>query len=180
MIEKIDKNVSLMIAGLKKARIDDIDSFLSKVSKKFPNIELYLINADFCVSPNHAKWLAIQYLEAKKRGLSYAKKVDLILRFALNLQIDRAIEKAGYKKGEDTIVIAIGDKKEIKEIKDIMRDYGKIDEKIVYADNKRINKLKKVHKISSLSLNSTIAESKIDKLSHILCERAATLGLKKY
>jgi tRNA threonylcarbamoyladenosine modification (KEOPS) complex Cgi121 subunit len=179
MIERIN-NLNVMIIGLKKPRIENVNSFLKIVKSKFPNVEIFLVNADYCISLSHAKLLAIQYYEAKRRGLNYAKKVDLILRFALDLQIDKAIKKAGYKRGKDSIVIVFGNEEEINELKDILSNYGKIDEGIIKANSKRIKELMSIHKINSLTLNSVITENTLDELASILCERAATLGLKKY
>jgi len=176
---KLDKNTSTLIFGLKKINLITQGSFLDRLQKSFPNLIIQAFDAKFIAGFEHIKMIVQQSWVAKKRGITYANKVelDLIMRVACTLQIEDALRAAGLKPHVmDVVVVTIGDVNSLHELGKSIKNLGKTSDKIVELSKKKEKFLKKYHGITDELIKATVADD--NKLAILLAERASLLITK--
>ncbi|GBC75009.1 hypothetical protein HRbin06_00318 [archaeon HR06] len=160
----------LLLAGLELIEGEPLRIF--EVLKE-AKVIFQIINPKVYLGETHAKALVAQFLEAKRRGILYAEKpeMDLLIRFSLKEQIKEALEVAGVK-GKEFILLAIGNSEELFKAINFLLNFCKIREDLIKVNEEKIKEIRKVFK---KSIEATLGEDEIEKLSLILAERASLL-----
>jgi len=160
----------LLIAGLELIEGDSLKIFEVLKDAK---VIFQIINPKVYLGETHAKALVAQFLEAKKRGILYTEKpeMDLLMRFSLKEQIKEALEVAGVK-GKELILLAIGNDEEVFKVINLLLKFCKIKEDLMKVDEEKIKERMRIFK---KSLEATLGEDEMEKLSLILAERASLL-----
>ena len=98
----------LEIRGQKNINIQFIDS----LRKNYPKIKFQVISSNFILNISHLKKILSLSLNAEKNNILLSNKIetDILMRFALSLQISNAISSAGLKPSTNFILIAMGNK----------------------------------------------------------------------
>ena len=97
------------IRGQKKVDI----KFIDDLRKKYPKIKFQAISSNFILNPSHLKKILYLSIYAEKNNILLSNKIetDILMRFAITLQISNAISSVGIKPTSNFILIAIGNKK---------------------------------------------------------------------
>ena len=145
-------------------------NFLENIRKKFQRLKIQGISSRFVLGKSHIKKIIGLSLTAKKNKLLLSNKLetDILMRFAGTNQILRAIETVGIKKGNNFIIIAIGNKTELNKLH---REVEPFLSSLLFNDDNHIF-LKKQFKISKNQMNSIISKAPLEDL---LLEKAAIL-----
>ena len=143
--------------------------YLLLLRKKFPRLQLQAISSKFILDKEHAKKIISISINKKLKNqlLSDKLETDLLLRFSNTTQINEAIQNVGLSKTENFILIAIGNKSNLKKLYETI--YDDLD---ILFKNINFNFLKKHFQISTQTLNSI--ESKTP-LADLLVEKASIL-----
>lgn len=85
---------------------------LDDMRARYPSLLIQGVRAKYVLSSRHARRVIEVSLEAQRVGTMLSKKTetDMLMRFAATRQISGAIDKAGMREGEDSILIVIGKK----------------------------------------------------------------------
>ena len=96
------------IRGQKKVDI----KFIDNLRKKYPKIKFQAVSSNFILNTYHLKKILSLSINAEKNNILLSNKIetDILMRFALTLQISNAISSAGMKPSTNFILIAIGNK----------------------------------------------------------------------
>ena len=168
------KNVSFMINS-RKIMLFEInksnsnkDYFLS-LRKKFPRLQLQAISSKFIFNKEHAKKIITISINQQQKNQLLSDKIetDLLLRFSNTTQINVAIKNVGLSKTQNFILIAMGNKTDLRKLSNEIRD-----ELDIIFKNNNTSFLKKYFQISTQTLNSV--ESKTP-LIDLLVEKASIL-----
>jgi len=105
-----DNEVYVMLLYF-NAFIDEPARFIMDIRSIEPRVNIQIVNTDNILGREHIIEIIKQTIEAKRRGVLLADKVevDILLRLACVDQIEKAIEILGLKHGiNNAIVIALG------------------------------------------------------------------------
>mgnify|MGYP000023438992 FL=1 len=96
------------ICGQKTADI----KFIDNLRKTYPKIKFQAVSTNFILSISHLKKILSLSINAEKNNILLSNKIetDILMRFALTLQISNAITSAGIKPSVNFILITIGNK----------------------------------------------------------------------
>ena len=96
------------ICGQKTADI----KFIDNLRKTYPKIKFQAVSTNFILSISHLKKILSLSINAEKNNILLSNKIetDILMRFALTLQISNAINSAGIKPSVNFILIIIGNK----------------------------------------------------------------------
>ena len=85
----------LEIRGQKKVDIQFIDN----LRKKYPKIKFQAISSNFILNASHLKKILSLSINAEKNNILLSNKIetDILMRFAVTLQISNAISSVGIK-----------------------------------------------------------------------------------
>ncbi len=99
------------IIGVKNIDDADIAGLLENLRADNRNVHLQAVRADTIFGNEHVIRILVIVLEAKKRKIMIANRVEteLLLRLACTDQIAEAIERAGLKQGAPACFIAFGE-----------------------------------------------------------------------
>ncbi|MEM4311104.1 MAG: KEOPS complex subunit Cgi121 [Nitrososphaerales archaeon] len=172
---KIDK-YWLLFAGL-KLKEDKKVKDLFKI--KEDEIIFQLINPRVFVGEEHLFAIISQFLEAKKRSILYTLKpeLDLLIRFSLCDQIKEALDIAGVKDDDkEFIFIALGeDERKLKNFYFLVLNSCITRRELLEVDSEKLERIKRLFKISDHVMSSLVGENERKKLSLVLAERASLL-----
>ena len=154
---------------IKANTIPDID-FLTTLRNKYSDLTIQGIFAKFVLSKSHVKKIINISLEAQNNHnmLSHKLETDILMRFACTTQISQAIERAGLKPNQSSIIIALGKKSSLKKLRSELKPY--LNSKTLSQNNSQF--LKKQFKISTKQLNSVYSKT---PLEDTLVEKSAVL-----
>lgn len=144
-------------------------ALLDSIRKKFPQLIVEGVSAQYVLSATHAKKIVGLSLFAQKNGLLLSKKLetDMLLRFAATKQISEAMDAVGIESTDDFVLVAIGEKKAQDSLYDFVgRHLGRM------PDRTDSEFLQKHFGISKTHLSAAASER---PLEDILVERAAVL-----
>ena len=161
------KNYQVGLFAIKKSNANK--EYLLLLRKKYPKLKLQSISSKFILDKEHAKKIIdiSIYQKSKDQLLTNKIETDLLLRFSNTTQINDAIKTVGILKSENFILIAIGNKSNIRKLYETI--YDNLD---ILFKNNNSNFLKKHFQISTQTLN--LVESKTP-LIDLLVEKAAIL-----
>ena len=154
---------------IKSNTIQNID-FLTILRNKYPDLIIQGIFAKYILSKSHVEKIIKISLEARNNHnmLSHKLETDILMRFACTTQISQAIERAGLKPNQNSIIIALGKKSSLKKLRSELKPY--LNSNILSKNNSQF--LKKQFKISTKQLNSVYSQN---PLEDILVEKSAVL-----
>jgi tRNA threonylcarbamoyladenosine modification (KEOPS) complex Cgi121 subunit/molybdopterin converting factor small subunit len=143
--------------------------YLLSLRKNFSGLNLQAISSKFILNKDHAEKIVNISINQKLKNQLLSDKIetDLLLRFSNTTQINDAIKTVGLSKTENFILIAIGNKSNLRKLYETI--YNDLD---ILFKNNNSNFLKNHFQISIQSLNSI--ESKTP-LVDLLVEKAAIL-----
>lgn len=143
--------------------------FLDDLRNEFKKLSIQAISSNFVLNLSHLKKILSISLLSKKNDILLSNKIetDILMRFALTSQISDAISKAGIKSGENFILIAFGDKKQLSSLESKLVNYSTL---MFSKDNSSF--LKKQFNINSKQLNTILSKTPLEDL---LVEKAAVL-----
>ena len=106
------------IRGQKKIDIQFIDD----LRKKYPKLKFQVVSSNFVLNASHLKKILSISLNAEKNNILLSNKLetDILMRFASTLQISNAISSVGLKPSVNFILIAIGNKKTLHSLYDLI------------------------------------------------------------
>jgi molybdopterin converting factor small subunit/tRNA threonylcarbamoyladenosine modification (KEOPS) complex Cgi121 subunit len=155
----------LEIRGQKEVDIQLIDN----LRKNYPKIKFQAVSSNFILNPSHLKKILSLSINAEKNKILLSNKIetDILLRFALTLQISVAISSAGMKPSSNFILIAIGNKNYFNSL------YSELSNSCMNLFSKNNNLfLKKHFNISKKHIETVYSKT---PLEDILVEKASTL-----
>ena len=96
------------IIGQKTADV----KFIDNLRKTYPKIKFQAVSTNFLLSTSHLKKILSLSINAENNNILLSNKIetDILMRFALTLQISNAIDSAGIKPSVNFILIMIGNK----------------------------------------------------------------------
>jgi molybdopterin converting factor small subunit/tRNA threonylcarbamoyladenosine modification (KEOPS) complex Cgi121 subunit len=86
--------------------------FIDDLRKKYPKIKFQAVSSRFILNASHLKKILSLSINAEKNNILLSNKIetDILMRFAITLQISNAISSVGIKPTTNFILIAIGNK----------------------------------------------------------------------
>ena len=96
------------IVGQKTADV----KFIDNLRKTYPKIKFQAVSTNFILSTSHLKKILSLSINAEKNNILLSNKLetDILMRFAITLQISNAISSVGIKPSSNFILIIIGNK----------------------------------------------------------------------
>ena len=87
-------------------------TFIDNLRKTYPKIKFQAVSSNFILGTSHLKKILSLSINAEKNNALLSNKIetDILMRFALTLQISNAIDSAGIKHSVNFILITIGNK----------------------------------------------------------------------
>ena len=155
----------LEIRGKKEVDITLIDN----LRKNYPKIKFQVVSSNFILNSSHLKKILSLSINAEKNRILLSKKIetDILMRFAVTLQISNAISSAGMKPSTNFILIAIGNKNQFSSI------YSELSDSCVNLFSKSNDLfLKKHFNISKKHIDTVYSKT---PLEDILVEKSSIL-----
>ena len=86
--------------------------FIDDLRKKYPKIKFQAVSSNFILNTSHLKKILSLSINAEKNNILLSHKIetDILMRFAVTLQISNAISSVGIKSSSNFILIIIGNK----------------------------------------------------------------------
>jgi tRNA threonylcarbamoyladenosine modification (KEOPS) complex Cgi121 subunit/molybdopterin converting factor small subunit len=110
LVFEIEKKL-IQVIEIRGQKIINI-KFIDDLRKKYPKIKFQAISSDFILNAHHLKKILSLSINAEKNSILLSNKIetDILMRFAVTLQISNAILSVGIKPSNNFILIAIGNK----------------------------------------------------------------------
>ena len=104
-------NKQIQILEIRGQKTIDV-KFIDDLRIKYPKIKFQAVSSKFILNLSHLKKILSISINADKNNILLSNKIetDILMRFALSLQISNAISSAGLKPSTNFILIAIGNK----------------------------------------------------------------------
>ena len=86
--------------------------FIDDLRTKYPKIKFQAVSSNFILNASHLKKILSLSINAEKNNILLSNKIetDILMRFAVTLQISNAISSVGIKSSSNFILIIIGNK----------------------------------------------------------------------
>ncbi len=143
--------------------------FIDDLREKYPKLLLQAVSSNYILNSYHLKKIVSLSIESKKNNVLLSNKLetDILMRFALTMQISDAIKNVGIKPNTNFIVIAMGNKNTLNSLyHELMSDSV-----VLFSKNNEVY-IKKYFKITKIHINSINSKN---PLADILIEKAAVL-----
>lgn len=159
---------TIQIIEIKGRKNLDVN-FLDNLRKDFPRLKIQAINSNFVLNKSHTKKILSLSFSSYKNNILLSNKleIDILMRFALTLQISDAIQVAGIKPNKNFILIAMGEKKQLDILNTKLLSYS-----IPAFSKSNYSFLKRQFKITKKQLGSVLSK---DPLEDLLVEKATVL-----
>ena len=160
-------NNNIQLFEIHKSHSDK--EYLLSLRKKFPRLNLQGISSKFILNNEHAKKIITISINQKLKNQLLSDKIetDLLLRFSNTTQINDAIKNIGLSRTHNFILIAIGNKSDLKKLHQILSNNI-----VLIFKNNNSTFLKNYFKISSQTLKSIESQT---PLVDLLVEKASIL-----
>ena len=105
-------NKQIQILEIRGQKTIDV-KFIDDLRIKYPKIKFQAVSSKFILNLSHLKKILSISINADKNNILLSNKIetDILMRFAITLQISNAISSVGIKPTSNFILIAIGNKK---------------------------------------------------------------------
>ena len=144
--------------------------FIDDLRKKYPKLLLQAVSSNFILNNYHLKKIVSLSIESKKNNVLLSNKLetDILMRFALTMQISDAIKNVGIKSNTNFTIIAIGNKNTLNYLyRELMPNSVILFSKNHEAHVKKYFKITKTH-INSVNSKNPLADILIEKASVLL------------
>ena len=143
--------------------------FIDDLRKKYPKIKFQAVSSRFILNASHLKKILSLSINAEKNNILLSNKIetDILMRFAITLQISNAISSVGIKPTTNFILIAIGNKNNFNSL---YSDLSPICVNLFLKNNDLF--IKKYFNISKKHVNTVYSKT---PLEDILVEKASIL-----
>jgi len=161
--------------GVKDADIKDPEALLRKV-KQISAAPLVLVDADFIAGRRHLELLLKQVYEALRRGITYAKQLDIdfLARVACETQLKRAVEIVGLKpRRMNILALSLNEDSLPIELVHILESLGTLDDSVIELTYTKFSALIAYHNLTRI-LDCTLMDE--DILAYLIAERSALLA----
>lgn len=172
---RLDNQQSAFIHGLQNVEVDDPQLLIEKLKVKFDGVFIQLVEGKFIAGPLHVELVVKQTLEAKRRGIMWAKDagIDFLARIACDPQISRALQNIGVKKGlSNLVLVAVGKSKEAKTVSEIASLLGRNSDEEILPNNNKKEFLIKTHSLKGLEATN------MENFQKFLAEKAAITAVR--
>ena len=104
-------NKQIQILEIRGQKTIDV-KFIDDLRIKYPKIKFQAVSSKFILNLSHLKKILSISINADKNNILLSNKIetDILMRFAITLQISNAISSVGIKPTSNFILIAIGNK----------------------------------------------------------------------
>ena len=104
-------NKQIQILEIRGQKTIDV-KFIDDLRLKYPKIKFQAVSSKFILNLSHLKKILSISINADKNKILLSNKIetDILMRFAITLQISNAISSVGIKPTSNFILIAIGNK----------------------------------------------------------------------
>ena len=174
-VVKLSQGRMARISGAKGVLIHDPRSFLTSLQLD-SSVTIQAVNVQSVAGPEHLQFILEQAEESRRRGILYAQRleVDILLRIACSLQIKKAFDRVGLKKGkQDLAIMAIGPIARVDSVWNRLKRIIPLNFTTLEVTPVRLKKLMSIHRIDGVSL-STVSRTEAP-VPGILAEKAALL-----
>jgi len=105
-------NRQIQVLEIRGQKTIDV-KFIDDLRIKYPKIKFQAVSSKFILNSSHLKKILSISINADKNNILLSNKIetDILMRFAITLQISNAILSVGIKPTTNFILIAIGNKK---------------------------------------------------------------------
>jgi len=105
-------NRQIQVLEIRGQKTIDV-KFIDDLRIKYPKIKFQAVSSKFILNSSHLKKILSISINADKNNILLSNKIetDILMRFAVTLQISNAILSVGIKPTTNFILIAIGNKK---------------------------------------------------------------------
>ena len=105
-------NRQIQVLEIRGQKTIDV-KFIDDLRIKYPKIKFQAVSSKFILNSSHLKKILSISINADKNNILLSNKIetDILMRFAITLQISNAISSVGIKPTSNFILIAIGNKK---------------------------------------------------------------------
>ena len=161
-------NKQIQILEIRGQKTIDV-KFIDDLRIKYPKIKFQAVSSKFILNLSHLKKILSISINADKNNILLSNKIetDILMRFALSLQISNAISSAGLKPSTNFILIAIGNKNYFNSL------YSELSDSCVNLFSKNNDLfLKKHFNISKKHIDTVYSKT---PLEDILVEKASIL-----
>ena len=167
-----------LIFGIEKKQIQVLEirgqktigiQFIDDLRKKYPKIKFQAVSSNFILNISHLKKILSLSINAEKNNILLSNKLetDILMRFAVTLQISNAILSVGIKPSSNFILIIIGNKNYFNSL------YSELSDSCVNLFSKNNDLfLKKHFNISKKHIDTVYSKT---PLEDILVEKASIL-----
>ncbi|MGP3667953.1 MAG: KEOPS complex subunit Cgi121 [Candidatus Bathyarchaeota archaeon] len=181
----VNESLKLRITSLKNVNIGDVEAFLAKLRKRFPNTDFQIFDADKIVSSKHIELAFLNSVKAFKLGKNISKNlsVEVTLYVSGQRQIKKAFELVGLTSETKNIVLAIFNEENETVVEEILSfvkslTVGEVDNNIINIYSKeKTKKIMKTFKISNTEIKTlkTGKNTLNEVLEKLVLERVALL-----
>jgi molybdopterin converting factor small subunit/tRNA threonylcarbamoyladenosine modification (KEOPS) complex Cgi121 subunit len=104
-------NRQIQVLEIRGQKTIDV-KFIDDLRIKYPKIKFQALSSKFILNSSHLKKILSISINADKNNILLSNKIetDILMRFAITLQISNAISSIGIKPTSNFILIAIGNK----------------------------------------------------------------------
>jgi len=188
LIEKLeDFNQHLIVAGFKNVKPNNTDELLKKIREKTRNACIQLFDASLIAGREHLRFAALNSLNAFKNKLSISNSlaIETLLYASAQHQIKDAIKLIGIKTNTHQVaVLVMAETREktsqtLEVVSKLLQ--GERDDSVVELSNEKVDKLKKVFRISDVELEAKTEREGAEKeaLLDLVIEHMALLATER-
>lgn len=176
-IVKLSQGRIARISAVEGVLIHDPQSFITSLQLD-SSVTIQAVDVQSVAGPEHLRLILEQSEESRRRGILYAQRleVDILLRIACTLQIKKAFDRVGLKKGkQDLAIMAIGPIARVDSVWNRLKRIIPLNFATLKVTPARLTKLVSIHGIDGASLSKVPGTE--GQVPGILAEKAALLQL---
>ncbi len=181
---ELKKNIT--IVGFRNVQIEDVNTFFNSFRKENKPVPIQFFDSKKIAGPQHLYFAALNALHAFKKKLNISNNlaVECLLYASAQRQIKKAVKMLGIKQDSSEVAALIITEKSHKksyclhQITEMVP--GERDDTVLELTNKKIEKIKKLFRISDLEFEAHLKKEGLEKetLTDLVIERMALLGTK--
>lgn len=172
----------VVITGLRGVRIEDIDSILKGLRRRFEGVQVQLLDAGGVAGPRHLFFAAFNALKAFSQGQNLSKSlaVEALLYASGQRQITKALEMLGVKSDAPNVaVLAISHSEaEALSIEGAVPGLigGVLDEEVLDVDDSKVRKLMRLFGLTETAVKTRDGSDEKRGVSELILEIGALLA----
>lgn len=181
-----ESNKHITIVGFSNVKLENINMLLESFRKENKGAPIQFFDAKHVAGPQHLYFAALNALNAfeKKANISNNLAIEALLYASAQRQIKKAVKMLGIKQDSSEIAALIMTENRHKKT-DYSRLVTKIipgerDDSVLELTDKKIEKIKKLFKISDIEFEAKLKKEGLEKeaVTDLVIERMALLVTK--